>query len=349
VVDRELVKKALFAFAATTLLLVGRGGDASAGWWDDLDKGERVRLADVMAQPRAWAGKRVTFTCVYHKQDQVFAPYFTRFHPGRHLNVSVWPDGSPVWEQDAFLSDFATLYLDRSHVQRDEILALPTFTRVEVTGEVRDVYRNAPWIEIHGVRKTGGTLGESVVQSMVAGDNHLRAAEPEKAEAWYRRALRDPGLDETYALRIRKRLGDLLRGTGRAEEAAQVEGGTILGGTLPPRSDGSPSPRHAPPPAEPAPALAAAPSAVSSDLPGIAVDPVATPAPAGEPPVPTAPRVEPPLARASSPASLSPRVPSAAAPAPLAPSPVARSAPSLVPVSAAPAPPRRTPRLAGVQ
>jgi hypothetical protein len=307
------MRRFLLAAAATLVTLVG-AAPAQAGWWDDLDKGEKVRLADVIAQPKPWLQKRITFTCVYHRPDEVFAPYFTRFHPEKHLNVTVWPDGAPVWEKDAFVADFPHVYLERTHVQRDETLSLPRFTRVEVTGEVKDVYRNLPWIQIHGIRRTGGTLGQAVVEAMVTGDNYVRAADPARAEGWYRRALREPSLDETYALRVRKRLGDVLRATGRAEEAAQVEGGAILGSTPPPRADGSAAPALPPPApeAEATPAAtpgSAAPAAVAETLPGIAAEPSAPP--------------------------------SAAAAAVSAAEPVDPHAP--------PKPPRRAPRLAGVK
>jgi hypothetical protein len=303
-------------------LVVGLAPEARAGWWDDLDKGERVRLADVIAQPKPWRNKRITFTCVYHKPDQVFAPYFTRFHPERHLNLTVWADGAPVWERDAFVADFPHLYLERTHVQRDEALSLATFTRVEVTGEVKDVYRNLPWIQVHGIRKTGGTLGEPVVQAMVAGDNYLRAADPARAEGWYRRALREPSLDATYALRVRKRLGDVLRSTGRAEEAAEVEGGAIVGGSLPPRADGSAAPALPSPetPASEAPAESAAPAAVAESLPGIPAEPRAAPEAAGS-----------------------------ALPAATPPGATAQPAGEPVDPRTPPRAPKRTPRLAGVK
>jgi hypothetical protein len=93
----------------------------TAGWWDDLDKGEPVPLSDLIAEPRRWEGKVVTFACVFHAPDNVFSPYFTSFHAEKFLNFNAWKDGAPLWEQRAFLDDdFPYLYLRRDHPQGPE-------------------------------------------------------------------------------------------------------------------------------------------------------------------------------------------------------------------------------------
>ncbi|MBL9087531.1 MAG: hypothetical protein JNM10_10345 [Planctomycetia bacterium] len=268
---RRAVSAAGFAFALGLACLVhgAAPSPAAAGWWDDLDKGEPVPLADLIAEPRRWEGKTVTFACIFHAPDNVFSPYFTSFHAEKFLNFTAWKDGSPLWEQRAFLDDdFPYLYLRRDHPQGPELSRLAPFTRIEITGLVKDVYRERPWIEIKGFRVTPTTLGRRVVDLVKSGDGYASAGDLVSAESHYRAALGEMTLDDTYALRVRKRLADLLRNAGRAKEAAGVEGGApILGGTRSP----------APPPglltgARPAAAAdaAAAPPAVTTDdaLPG---------------------------------------------------------------------------------
>src|SRR5262245_57214816 len=74
-----------------------RTPSAAAGWWDDLDKGEPARLADLIAEPRRWKDKIVTFACIFHAPDSVFSPYFTSFSADKHVNFTAWTDGSPSW------------------------------------------------------------------------------------------------------------------------------------------------------------------------------------------------------------------------------------------------------------
>ena len=358
-------------FTATVAALVALSPRAArGGWWDDLDKGRRVRLSDLVAQPAVTEGP-VTFTCVFHKVDAVFFPYFTHFSAETHVNLAVWNDGAPVWEKDAFSHDEPFLYLPRDHAQRDDLARLPMFSRIEVTGRVRDVYRETPWVEVLGFRKTGGTLGSRVVEAMMAADQFAAQGESARAEASYRRALEDPSLDEGYGLRIRKRYGDLLHALGREADALEVEGGGILSGTPshpieraaspvttdpsgpdPANSDLPPS---APPadPSSPRPAPPAVPTArhspIATDLPGIAVDPAA-PAPSPAPP-PVVGSAGPGDSAAAgptptSPGAMPPPSPFEAAPVALRPTPEA-PAPPLPPGPLTP--PKRTPRLAGVK
>ncbi len=226
----------LVALAVAGAVLCVDPAPADAGWWDDLDKGEPVPLSDLIAEPRRWHTKVVTFACIFHAPDNVYSPYFTSFHAEKFLNFTAWKDGSPVWEQRAFHDDdFPYLYLRRDHPQGPELSRTAPFTRLEVTGLVRDVYRERPWIEIRGFRVTPTTLGRRVVDLVKSGDGYASAGDLVSAESHYRAALGEMTLEDTYAMRVRKRLADLLRSAGRAKEAAGVEGGApILGGTRSP-------------------------------------------------------------------------------------------------------------------
>ncbi len=359
------MRTAVGSLALVAALAAAPVPSARAGWWDDLDKGDPVKLSDLVARPHDYEGKRVTFSCVYHWQDQVYFPYFTSFTPAKHLNFTVWYDGWPVWEREAYANDFPFLYLERSHPQRDELLRLERFARIEVTGKVRDVYREKPWIEVLGFRATPATLGEAVVVAMKSGDRWSAEGDWVRAEAYYRRALADPALEESYRLRVQKRIADVMRAAGRTEEAAASPGAGTLGGTdaptptgsLPPEGAGSipsPSPasepapgsasggtavpgRWVPDPSAPesgAPGDSAAPGALTEDLPGT---------PVGQPTKPTsptpAPRTPVPPAPSAATTPCPPPAPSAPAapPAPPAKPPVPSVAPAVAP--AAPASP----------
>jgi len=230
------------SFVLAAVLLVGalgtaRAPEARAGWWDDLDKGEAVTLSDMIGEPRRWKDKVVTFACVFHAPDTVFQPYFTSFNAEKYLNFTVWVDGSPLWEQEAFVrDDFPYLYMRRDHPQREELARQPAMTRIEITGRIRDVYRERPWIEVSGFRVTPATLGRSVVEWIKTGDAYVASGDITQAEAYYRRALSEVSLDEKYVLRLKKRLADVLRYAGRHADASRVDGGTpVLGGTASPQ------------------------------------------------------------------------------------------------------------------
>jgi hypothetical protein len=313
---------------------------AHAGWWDDLDKGESVRLSDVFADPHAHRDRLLTFVCILMGRDEVFLPLQTPFNPQRHDNVAVWEDGTPVWEETAFKEKIRPyLYVEKRHPQREALLAAPRSTRIEVTARVRAIVRGIPFLEILSWRPTGYRLGDDVVTSLVAGDNHVRSGELDLGLEYYRRALR-PDLARVYALLVKKRMSDVLHRMGRHDEAARVEGDEVRGGTFAPDSP-APMPGDVTPFGPPA--EGATPPPIATELPGTAVDvpvPVTTgdelpgtevgsaPAPAGRPPV-APPVVAPP------PGSVPP---AAWPPAPVVtPAPVAP--PTGPPPSAAPPPP----------
>ena len=265
---------------ASTLAILGvatiDGPRADAGWWDDLDKGESVTLSDLCAEPSRWSGKVVTFACIYNEPAEIYSPYFTSFNAEKYENVTAWLDGAPLWDAEAFQrDDFPFLYLPRTHTQRNELFRLPAFTRIEITGKVKDVYRQRPWIEIQAFRVTAATLGRDVVHFVKDGDGYAAQLNYVRAEANYRRALNEIKLADVYRMRIEKKLAFALRAAGKDLDASKVEGPSpILGAGDPSHPDnvgtGLPDARS---PGAPA-VSAAPPGELTSDLPG---DPAGAP------------------------------------------------------------------------
>ena len=270
------------ACALTTLGFVAiPASRAEAGWWDDLDKGETVTLSDLCAEPVRWRDKVVTFACIYNERAEIFSPYFTSFNAEKYENVTAWLDGSPLWDPEAFeRDDFPFLYLPRAHTQRNELFRLPPFTRIEITGKVKDVYRSRPWIEIQAFRVTAATLGRAVIDYVKSGDGYAAQGNYPSAEAHYRRALDEIKLADVYRTRIQKRLAEVLRAAGRGLEANKVEGPSpILGAGGPPLPAGAgaglPDARTPESPGTPA----TPPGELTTDLPGEAGGAVSRPPP----------------------------------------------------------------------
>ncbi|MDJ0974188.1 MAG: hypothetical protein QNJ98_06990 [Planctomycetota bacterium] len=215
--------------AALALLLVpGPAADAGEGWWGDLDKGQVVELADIMAEPTRFTNRQLTFTCVTGGKANVFFQESAIVSRQRYTNYAVWPDGAVVWQrQDYVGKDFPFLFIGKSHFQHDELLGLRKYTRIEVTGRIKAILRNKPHIEVSSWRPTSHRLGGLVVDAMLRGDRFAEAGEWDIAVERYKEALR-PDLPPKYALVIRKQLSAVLRQLGRNEEAAQVEDGGIL-------------------------------------------------------------------------------------------------------------------------
>ncbi len=228
----------LRSFVVALLCTCGLGvmrspANAGDGWWGDLDQGQHVQLTDVLRAPRSFAGRTLTFVCVFHKQESIFDAFRTRFSYRNFDNFSVWPDGAELWNPEPYKKDFPFLYLPKSHPSRAVLLGLEIFTRIEVTARIGAVSRGRPYLEVLSLRKTGHRLGRSFFRELNAGRNLLRRGSNEatrRAARKYRDMLitrRD--LPKVYAAKVRRLYADALRELGDEHEAARVEQGGKLG------------------------------------------------------------------------------------------------------------------------
>jgi hypothetical protein len=333
---------ALFAAASLLALALAGGAEAGPGWWGDLDKGEAVRLGDVRAQPHRFRGRSLTFFAVFHSGDEKeFQPLRTPFNAERYDNVSVWEDGAALWEERDYKErDFPYLYVSRRHAQRDALVRLEPFTRIELTCTIESVWLGQPFLEVRSFRVTGHRLGKAVVEQVLRGDIYAKAggmANSTLAVEKYQRALDDqPDLAPAYALKIRLRMAEVLRSMGRTDEANAVEAGARAEGVgREPEAVPMEPPTRGPipPPAPPG----ARPSALGpgEPTPDDEVNPLRSALPGEEVvPTPEAPRPAPP--------------PAGAAPT----SPTADPKPETPPEPPPPlesGPPKRRPRLSGVR
>lgn len=219
-------------FALSTLLAPGAGAEAGDGWWSGLDEGEAVSLANVMRGPRDYRGRTLTFFCLFHRKESYFDPLRTPFNAKRYDNLSVWPDGAAVWETKAYVEeDLPFLYIPRNHAQRDDLMRLERFTRIEVTGRIRDLLRGVPTIEIFSFRVTGHRVGKEVMKEIMRGHNYARMGTKngyQLAAQSLKRSL-TPDLAPLYAIAVRKLLAQSLRKLGFPDEAAAYERGETYG------------------------------------------------------------------------------------------------------------------------
>ncbi len=223
-------RRLLFAF----LVLFALSGvvHAGPGWWGDLDKGAIVDLGDVIASPLRYDGKKITFFCIFRKQDTVFLQRGTPFNHQKYDNIAVWPDGSAVWDRAVYPKDFPFLYVRRAHYQRDALLKTREFTRLEITGRIRAIVQNRPFIELDSYRVTGHRLGKGTVMDVVNANAYSHNGNDELAVYRLMQALRDD-LPPRYDIRIRQLAAKALRRLGREEDADLVERGGSLDGDAP--------------------------------------------------------------------------------------------------------------------
>lgn len=276
------------ATCLATLLLLAAPSEAGEGWWGGLDEGEAVSLNSVLRQPEEFRGRTLTFYCVFFTADGTYKYYppNTAFTEGNFLNFSVWPDGTPVWEKEAFVENFPFLYLRRTNAQREELVRIKRFTRLECTGRIRDIVRGRPAIEVFSFRETGHRLGKPIVDSVLWGMNYAKQGTREGYQSAARRfkeALQ-PDLPPVYAIIVRKLLADALRALGNDAEADLYERGETVGTPPLPRADPGAAPGMPLAPGEAFPTDFPEPPSPDDTLPGSAL-----PGSSGDMPAPPAP------------------------------------------------------------
>ena len=226
--------RALTACALALLLLATAASADDDGWWGGLAKGENVSLADVLADAGAWRGKTFTCTCIFHKMDKYYDPLRSGLNAQRYDNFALWPDGLSLWEIEDFKKTYPFFYLPKTHQQRNELMKLARFTRIQATMKIRGKIRGKPAFEVLSFRETGHRLGERAVKRVIEGDKYARMGHTNIAASRYRDVLAThPDLPPVYNLKIRKRLADALREMGYADKAERVEGGAPIIGSSP--------------------------------------------------------------------------------------------------------------------
>jgi hypothetical protein len=185
----RLVGSCLFALLLLPLATPSPAA-AGDGWWGDLDKGQVVELRDIMAKPRSFRGKQLTFFCVVRGPDNVYFPQNRLLSRARYANFTVWPDGTALWDAAAYANaEFPTLYISRTHPDQATLMRVPRYTRIEVTGSVRALVGRRPCLEIASWRESGHRLGREVVDSMVRARAYVRGGDARLARSNFRQAM----------------------------------------------------------------------------------------------------------------------------------------------------------------
>ncbi len=136
-------------------------------------------LDDIMASPAEYLDREVMFYARFATTASLFKNVNTRFNPGSHVNLAVWPDKAVLWTEEGRKNILPTLYIEKSesHLVR-ALETLGKYDLVAFTAVVRNVYAGYPWLLVTKIEKSDNPaehLSERVVEHMQAGDESLGA------------------------------------------------------------------------------------------------------------------------------------------------------------------------------
>lgn len=122
-----------------------------------------VTWLELLNTPCRHQGQEVVFAFQFHGWPERWHPGPTRFGEGAYAAISGWADEQFPWIPEEFDNPAVRLFVRRgSEAQRSFVGALP-HQRFEVTGIVREVWRDRPWIELTGATLLEDQIGEATV------------------------------------------------------------------------------------------------------------------------------------------------------------------------------------------
>jgi hypothetical protein len=128
----------------------------SAGADDPIADYKRVELSALRKDPTTFRHVDVKFTGLFHKLENLWAPFFTPFVREDYIVFSVWPEDAELWTRAGWLGDLPTCFIRKDEDGVKDLLALKAYTPVELSGTVLSDFHGLPWVSIARVRKLDG-------------------------------------------------------------------------------------------------------------------------------------------------------------------------------------------------
>ena len=173
---------------------------------------------ELCARPTAWLGKPVRLHVQTSSRVESWNPYLTRFSSSRYVAVQAWADEQFPWVRADFEAPSVRLFVRRGSACEWAFDGTDASTRCEVSGVVRELFLDLPWIEVVEVLPLAERIGEGTV---------IHAAKA--------RELLEAGSFGLAALELDQAITDSLPARARAEldrmraycrEAVQAERGS---------------------------------------------------------------------------------------------------------------------------
>ena len=214
-----MIKRNQFSALALALSLVA-GGLHSQASKIELSDVKEVKLSDVRANPSAYKNVFISFKAQFHGIGSVHNPFFTRFTRTEYTNFWAWGDEQKVWKVSEFSNPLSILFIKK--LDNDEILAkvfkYKRFDRLQIKGVVRNVFKNAPWIEVVSVEKIDGKVTIPTLTHMHRAYSYMSKRRWAQAGTELNLAMTE-GLPPFYQGWIHAYLGECLMKLGRPDPA----------------------------------------------------------------------------------------------------------------------------------
>lgn len=134
-------------------------------------------LDAIRANPDAFKNVAVRFPIQFCSIGQLSNPFFTRFVPSQYANFYAWSAEQPIWQRDAYDNVFGMLFLSKDNGQLQELYDQKLYSRLWVTGVVRNVFQNTPWIEVDEFERMEQQVNTATLAHLYRADRHMSRRE----------------------------------------------------------------------------------------------------------------------------------------------------------------------------
>ncbi|NRA95262.1 MAG: hypothetical protein HRU14_03535 [Planctomycetes bacterium] len=139
------------------------------GWWGDLFAERTVELSRLLDRPEKLRGHTVSFVVQLRGRGRIDNPFHTRFETETYFSLDVWGDDGELWVREVYERPFRYLFVKRGSEVARPLAAAPEYSRWVLTGEVAEVVKGMPWIDIGSARKLATRLDEPSLVNIVKG------------------------------------------------------------------------------------------------------------------------------------------------------------------------------------
>ncbi len=177
------------------------------GWFSRAGETKEVTLNDLLKTPREYVDVEVKFKVYFDAAGKNFNPYFTRFNEEAWGNFSAYPIDARLYDKRDFPRPYPFFFASKMDKDWKRVKDVDHLRVIQITGVVRDVFQNQPWIEVLSWSGSSGGLSEDDVRDVVHADANYVAGKYKDAARLYERAD-SSSLPGTVRADLQRRLGD---------------------------------------------------------------------------------------------------------------------------------------------
>ncbi|HED64327.1 MAG TPA: hypothetical protein ENJ09_02110 [Planctomycetes bacterium] len=158
-----------------------------------------VLLSTLRSDPNRYLGEPVRFVLQFQGEIDAWNPGLGRFGPGDWVHLAGWSDDRFPWDPEVWEHPVSHVFCRRGSPIASLMAEARPLERFRITGVVREVFFDDPWIECTSIEPLFEMIGEGTLLHVERAIEFARQEKWELARQQYERALAAPLPDAARA------------------------------------------------------------------------------------------------------------------------------------------------------